>query len=146
MTTILMTAAVAASVNIIQDADAIKSKGTGTSQYGSSTNICGVQLCSEIPGGKAAWMEQQKNPTPVEPVAEEETMDETMEEETMDETMEEETMDETMEEETMDETMEEETMDETMDDTKMTTKAHGYQTTSGTMTSMIVTHTEIHTP
>jgi len=119
MTTILMTAAVAASANIIQDAEALKSKGTGTAQYGSSTNICGVQLCSEIPGGKAAWIEQQKNPTPVEPVAEEETMDETMEEETMDETM------------------EEETMDETMDDTKMTTKAHGYQTTSGTMTSMI---------
>ena len=27
------------------DADALKSKGTGTSKYGSSTNICGLQLC-----------------------------------------------------------------------------------------------------
>jgi len=27
------------------DADAIKSQGTGTSQYGSCTNICGLQLC-----------------------------------------------------------------------------------------------------
>jgi len=62
------------------DADALKSKGTGTAQYGSSTNICGLQLCSEIPGGKAAWMEQQKTPTPVAPVTEKETM---MEEEAM---------------------------------------------------------------
>ncbi len=56
------------------DAEAIKSQGTGTSQYGSSTNVCGLQLCSEIPGGKDAWMEQQKQPTPVAPVAEEEAM------------------------------------------------------------------------
>ena len=68
------------------DADAIKSQGTGTSQYGSSTNICGVQLCSEIPGGKSAWMEPQKTPIPVAPVTEEEAM---MEEDTM---MEEEAM------------------------------------------------------
>ncbi|MCH8915007.1 MAG: hypothetical protein IIA82_04085 [Thaumarchaeota archaeon] len=66
------------------DADAIKGKGVGTSKYGSSTNICGLQLCSEIPGGKAAWMEQQKMPTLVAPVTEEETMmEETMMEETM---------------------------------------------------------------
>ncbi len=51
------------------DAEALKAKGTGTSQYGSSTNICGLQLCSEIPGGKAAWLEQET--TPVAPVAEE---------------------------------------------------------------------------
>ena len=61
------------------DADAIKGKGVETSKYGSSTNICGLQLCSEIPGGKAAWMEQQKMPTLVAPVTEEETMmEETM--------------------------------------------------------------------
>ena len=49
------------------DAEALKGKGVGTSQYGSSTNICGLQLCSEIPGGKAAWLEQQesKSVTPV---------------------------------------------------------------------------------
>ncbi|MHA7647436.1 DUF7482 domain-containing protein [Nitrosopumilus sp. S4] len=52
------------------DANALKSKGTSTNQYGSSTGVCGVQLCSEIPGGKAAWMEQQKS-TPVAPVAQE---------------------------------------------------------------------------
>lgn len=57
------------------DAEALKSQGTGTSQYGSSTGICGLQLCSEIPGGKAAWKVGQ---TPVAPV--EETMEETMEE------------------------------------------------------------------
>ncbi|MCH6586500.1 MAG: hypothetical protein IH792_05685 [Thaumarchaeota archaeon] len=57
------------------DADALKSKGTGTSKYGSSTNICGLQLCSEFPGGKAAWIEQQKIPTPVAPVTEEEIIE-----------------------------------------------------------------------
>jgi hypothetical protein len=35
-------------VDIIQEADALKSKGTYTRQYGSSTGICGLQLCSEI--------------------------------------------------------------------------------------------------
>ncbi|MCH7966971.1 MAG: hypothetical protein IIB02_06085, partial [Thaumarchaeota archaeon] len=56
------------------DADAIKGKGVGTSKYGSSTNICGLQLCSEIPGGKVAWMEQQKMSTTVASVTEEKTM------------------------------------------------------------------------
>ncbi len=72
------------------NADALKGKGVGTSQYGSSTNICGLQFCSEIPGGKAAWMEQQQMPTPLAPVTEETVeleeeliMEETTEEETM---------------------------------------------------------------
>lgn len=60
------------------DADAIKSKGVGTSKYGSSTDICGLQLCSDIPGGKAAWMAEQGKSTPVAPV-EEEHMEETHE-------------------------------------------------------------------
>jgi len=79
------------------DAEALKSKGTGTSQYGSSTGICGVQLCSEIPGGKSAWQAGQVSVAPVAPV--EETMEETHEEEHMEETME-----ETHEEEHMEET------------------------------------------
>ncbi len=56
------------------DANALKGKGVGTSQYGSSTDICGLQMCSEIPGGHAAWMKQQQMPAPVESVTEEETM------------------------------------------------------------------------
>ena len=72
------------------NADALKGKGVGTSQYGSSTNICGLQLCSEIPGGKAAWMEQQQMPTPLAPVTEETV--ELEEEPIMEETTEEETM------------------------------------------------------
>ena len=43
------------------DADALKSKGTGTSQYGSSTNICGLDLCSNYPGGKAAWQAEHQS-------------------------------------------------------------------------------------
>ena len=65
------------------DAEALKSKGTGTSKYGSATGICGLQLCSEIPGGKAAWEAGQKQVTPVAPV--EEKMEEAMMEETMEE-------------------------------------------------------------
>ena len=78
------------------DAEALKSKGTATSQYGSSTNICGLQLCSEIPGGKAAWKEQQQMPTLAAPVTEETV--ELEEEIAMKETSEEKTM---MEEESM---------------------------------------------
>jgi len=63
------------------DADATKGKGVGTSKFGSSTNICGLQLCSEIPGGKAAWMAQQGQSTPLAPVIEETMMEETMMEE-----------------------------------------------------------------
>ena len=62
-TTILLTGAIFASSSV-QFADAVKGKGVSTSAYGSSTNICGLQLCSEIPGGKEAW-EAQKNPVDV---------------------------------------------------------------------------------
>ena len=76
ITTILLTGATVASIDLIQFAEAIKGKGVGTSSYGSATNVCGLQLCSEIPGGKAAWIEQQKQPTPVAPVTEESMMEE----------------------------------------------------------------------
>ena len=62
------------------DAEALKSKGTGTSKYGSATGICGLQLCSEIPGGKAAWEAEQEQVIPVSPV-EETKMEKTPEEE-----------------------------------------------------------------
>ena len=55
--------------NYFTDADALKSKGVGTSQYGSSTNVCGLQLCSEIPGGKAAWQAEQSGESDDEPKA-----------------------------------------------------------------------------
>ena len=41
--------------SFVPNAEAIKGKGVGISQYGSSTNICGVMLCSDYPGGKAAY-------------------------------------------------------------------------------------------
>jgi hypothetical protein len=62
-TTILLTGAIFASSSV-QYADAIKGKGVSTASYGSSTNICGIQLCSDIPGGKEAW-EAQKTPVDV---------------------------------------------------------------------------------
>lgn len=37
------------------DAEALKGKGVGVSQFGSSTDICGLVLCSEYPGGKEAY-------------------------------------------------------------------------------------------
>ncbi|KKK93926.1 hypothetical protein LCGC14_2687990 [marine sediment metagenome] len=50
MITILLTAGIAASVDVIEDANALKSKGTKTQKYGSATKnlVCGAQLCSEI--------------------------------------------------------------------------------------------------
>jgi hypothetical protein len=64
------------------DADAAKGSGVGTSKYGSSTGICGLDLCSNYPGGKAAWKaDQGSSVAPVAPV-EKETM---MEKETMEE-------------------------------------------------------------
>lgn len=41
----------------IQNAEALKGKGVGISQYGSSTDICGLVHCSEYPGGKEAYQE-----------------------------------------------------------------------------------------
>ena len=41
----------------IQNAEALKGKGVGISQYGSSTDICGLVHCSEYPGGKEAYRE-----------------------------------------------------------------------------------------
>jgi hypothetical protein len=63
------------------DAEALKGSGVGTSKYGSSTDICGLQLCSEYPGGKAAWEAKKGKEAPVVSVKEEkETM---MEKDTM---------------------------------------------------------------
>ena len=53
------------------DAEALKGKGVGSSKYGSSTDVCGLQLCSEIPGGKAAWMAEQGKSKTVVPVTKE---------------------------------------------------------------------------
>jgi len=74
------------------DAEALKSQGTGTSKYGSSTGVCGLQLCSEIPGGKDAWNAQQGKVTPVAPVEETEVKETVMEKDdsVMEETHEEE--------------------------------------------------------
>ncbi|EIJ65485.1 hypothetical protein BD31_I0670 [Candidatus Nitrosopumilus salaria BD31] len=61
--------------NYFTDAEALKSQGTDTSKFGSSTNICGLQLCSDIPGGKAAWEAEQQKGIPVTPVKESEKDD-----------------------------------------------------------------------
>ena len=70
------------------DADAAKGAGVGTSKYGSSTGICGLDLCSNYPGGKAAWeSDLGRTSIPVAPV--EKHMEEKhMEEKHMGETME----------------------------------------------------------
>ena len=52
------------------DAEALKSQGTSVSKYGSSTDICGLNLCSEVPGGKEAWMAKQNPVAPAAPVEE----------------------------------------------------------------------------
>jgi hypothetical protein len=54
MSAILFTSAIVASTAIMQDADAYTSSGTYTRQTGSKT-VCGEVLCSEYPGGRAAY-------------------------------------------------------------------------------------------
>ena len=48
---VLLGSAVISPLNILPDAEALKSKGTPTREYGSSTRdkVCGDRLCSEIP-------------------------------------------------------------------------------------------------
>ena len=74
----------------VQEAEALKGQGVGSSKYGSSTNVCGLQLCSDYPGGKAAWLAEQEGSTAEAPVVDEdEEMDhETSHEETHDESSE----------------------------------------------------------
>ena len=43
--------------SFVSDAEALKGKGVGISQYGSSTDVCGLVLCSDYPGGKQAYTE-----------------------------------------------------------------------------------------
>ena len=65
------------------DVDALKSKGTGTSQYGSSTNICGLDFCSNYPGGKAAWEAEKRGSVPPVAPVEEKHMEKTSDEKHM---------------------------------------------------------------
>ena len=62
----MMSGIIVGSVSL-QDAEALKAKGISSQKYGSSTGVCGVQLCSEIPGGYEAWKQQQSGVTPVVP-------------------------------------------------------------------------------
>lgn len=65
------------------DADAMKSKGTEILQYGSKTNICGLDFCSNYPGGRAAWESEQDKVPPADPSKETEMKETMMEKEAM---------------------------------------------------------------
>ena len=41
--------------NFVTNAEALKGKGVGISQFGSDTDICGLMSCSDYPGGKDAY-------------------------------------------------------------------------------------------
>jgi len=93
---------VALTTNLVNDADAIKAQGKLTNQYGKATAsiVCGDRLCSEIPGGRAAF---EAGEVPVEEEEAEVEMEkeiELEEEITIEEEIpiEEEMMEETMEE------------------------------------------------
>jgi hypothetical protein len=68
LTTILMTSAIAVSIELLPQADAIKSAGTTNNQFGSATKtkVCGDKLCSET-GGKTKTPSVPKEVTPSEP-------------------------------------------------------------------------------
>ena len=57
MTAIMFAGAVSFTTDFIQTADAVKAQGVGHTKSGSASNICGLVLCSEYPGGKAAYQE-----------------------------------------------------------------------------------------
>jgi len=82
LTTIMMTAAIAASIEIIPEAEGLKSAGSdtpgrvGTQSYGSANKgvVCGDRLCSEYPGGYEQFKKDQGESVkigtePVEPTA-----------------------------------------------------------------------------
>jgi len=83
---ILITGAIAASVDLAQFAEAAVGKGVPLTRYGSAGSVvCGDRLCSEpAPAPEPAPIEE------VEEAMEEEMMEEAMEEEMMEEAMEEE--------------------------------------------------------
>jgi len=97
---------VALTTNFVNDADAIKSKGRTTDQYGSKTAsiVCGDRLCSEYPGGYEQFQKDQGQSSKIgdeaitPKIAEEKEVtieEKVMMEETMEEGM---MMEETMEE------------------------------------------------
>ena len=43
--------------SFVSNAEALKGQGVKISQFGSSTNVCGLMLCSDYPGGKSAYKE-----------------------------------------------------------------------------------------
>ena len=88
---------VALTTNFVNDADAIKAQGKSTNQYGKATAsiVCGDRLCSEIPGGRAAF---EAGEVPVEEEEEEITV-ELEEELTIEAETEEPMMEEVIEEE-----------------------------------------------
>ncbi len=79
----MMTAAIAATIEIIPEAEATKSAGKdapgriGTKSYGSANAgiVCGDRLCSEFPGGRAAF-EAGQAAEPEAPIEEEAPMEE----------------------------------------------------------------------
>ena len=68
LTTILMTSAIAVSLELLPQADAVKSSGTYVKQYGSATKtkVCGDKLCSQV-GGKTTTPSAPKAVTPSVP-------------------------------------------------------------------------------
>jgi hypothetical protein len=69
LTTILMTSAIAVSIELLPQADAIKSAGTTNNQFGSATKtkVCGDKLCSETGGKTKTPSVPKKEVTPSEP-------------------------------------------------------------------------------
>ena len=55
MTAVLMVGAVGLSGNILPEAEALKGKGVPLLGTGSASQICGLVMCSEYPGGKEAY-------------------------------------------------------------------------------------------
>ena len=107
------------------DAAALKASGTSVNSYGSATAsvVCGDRLCSEYPGGRAAFEAamrggtSQAEPPATDPsMADDKMKDDSMEDAMMEDAMMEDTMmeDTMMEDTMMDDSMEDAMMEDTM--------------------------------
>ncbi|MFB3096260.1 MAG: hypothetical protein ACE1YX_01020, partial [Nitrosopumilaceae archaeon] len=115
---ILITGAIAASVSLLEDAEAAKAHGKTSGQYGKKTAgiVCGDRLCSEPAPAPAPEPEPAPEPAPVEE-EEAEAAEQVAEEVTIEDEM---------------------SVDgEAIEEPKMEMKPHGWITATGTIQSML---------
>jgi len=134
---ILITGAIAASVDLTQFAEALKGAGVPLLKVGSSGSaVCGDRLCSEYPGGYEQFKKDQGQGSKIGAEAISPKIAEEAEEAVVEEAEEEaEPAGEVTEEVTVEDELS--VGEETVEEPKMEMKPHGWITATGTIQSMI---------